>query len=160
MYINVLVQNKEMPHVDILHRSTHRQNTRFIGKRGLFQIFMVMSWKNCSIWKQVSLAQRKTFKMPVFLLKVKRWGVNHVNCKMLNCRLDRRSVGLMVLGGCFGFTAMGMTVLVVLDKSLSTRVSIVQNKKKNRTRVVMNAATFPSCRDKSFFPATLLEVLS
>ena len=38
------------------------------------------------------------------------------SCKKLNCRLDRRSVGLMVLGG-FGFTAMGLTVLVLLDKS-------------------------------------------
>ena len=37
---------------------------------------------------------------------------------MLNCRVDRLLVGLMVLGGYFGFTAMGMTVLVVLDKSL------------------------------------------
>ena len=79
---------------------------------------------------------------------------------MLNCRLDRRSVGLMVLGGCFGFTAMGMTVLVVLDKSLyQPEYKYCSEQKENRTRVIMNAATFPSCRDISFFPAILLEVL-
>ena len=67
-----IVQKQGMPLVDILHRSTNAQNTEFNGEWGLFQIFMAVSWKNCSIWKQVSLAQRKTFKRPVFLLKVKR----------------------------------------------------------------------------------------
>ena len=74
---------------------------------------------------------------------------------MLNCRLNGQTVGLMVLG------LMDLTVLLCwISLFVNQSISTVQNKKENRTSVVMNAATFPSCRDISFFPATLLEVLS